>query len=694
MDNLATRNIYIDGLDSTEVSVPESLSYGAEGMEEIRSSMEVLTRVDLDLTYSSEKLLNLDNLLMHVYLLLNDSDTVIEYDDISLESMEMAMKIDLLLAIVKSEVKVLDNFMGTLQTLMVDIRDKISALGDLEETVILVRSKVQDTEETLKQSRDHILEMKMQLAKLHMTSLAFNQNECMLSDSKKFQVSGLYLKPELQLVEKQHILRMLEKSLARELDLEKKLAEMSQNEEDLRLKLQLTEQVALCMEEGAEVIWGRFLEAENMGEVLMGISKEMAGRLQVVQFTLVTAINREQQTNSKLQHYEAQLHLKDLEIGKLCSEVSAASSEVASLKANMSILEKQLRESMCQLEEASTSNETNQEHLAEMENIVESMREAIDVAENRAENAETKISHLTETNLELTEELSFLKGSNDSSSKKLSSLEKQLRDLEFQLQHARASSEASQEQQNMLYRAIWDMETLIDELKQKVSKAESKAENAEEQCLVVTEDNLELKKEVEFLRNRVSCLEMSLEQVTVEKMATAKDITIKSNDITHMVVQLALERERIEQKLYTLTKENQLLVEKLKKAKKVASSILEKKNTINNRKISASLLDSTICSCKETSHDKAAEFPSKDIQNQVEHSLDSTTSVQTEEEAQSHSPTEDNSSSIPKLEAENPLKARHSSRKYFYTSVFILLLSVSATYFLDKKHLIFNVFNG
>lgn len=181
MDNSDTRDIDIDGLESTDVSVPESLSYGTEGMEEIRSSMEVLTRVDLDLTYSSEKLLNLDNLLMHIFLLLSDSDTVIEYDDISLEALEKAMKFDLLLAIVKSEVKVLDNFMGTLQTLMVDIRDKISMLGDLEETVILVRSKVHDTEETLKQSRDHILEMKMQLAKLHMTSLAFNQNEGILS---------------------------------------------------------------------------------------------------------------------------------------------------------------------------------------------------------------------------------------------------------------------------------------------------------------------------------------------------------------------------------------------------------------------------------------------------------------------------------------------------------------------------------
>lgn len=62
-----------------------------------------------------------------------------------------------------------------------------------------------------------------------------------------------------------------------------------------------------------------------------------------------------------------------------------------------------------------------------------------------------------------------------------------------------------------------------------------------------------------------------------------------------------------------MTKENQLLAEKLKKAKKVGSSILDKDSTINNRKISSSLLDSTISSCKEISHNKAAEFPSEDF---------------------------------------------------------------------------------
>lgn len=367
--------------------------------------------------------------------------------------------------------------------------------------------------------------------------------------SKEVKISGIYLKPELQSVEKQHILRMLEKSLARELDFEKKLIETKQNEEDLKLKLRLTEQVALCMEEAAEVIWARFLEAENTAEVLMGISKEMVGRLQVVQFTLDTSINREQDMNCKLQDYAAKLNAKDMEIGKLCSELSAQSSEVATLKANVSLLGEQLRESMSKLEEANTSNETSQEHLVEMESIIESLKETIDVAESRAENAEAKVNQLTETNLELTEEVSFLKGSNDGNAEKLSGLEKQLRDLELQLQHAKASSEASQEQQNMLYSAIWDMETLIDELKQKVSKAEGKTENAEEQCVILSETNLELNKEVEFLRNKVEFLEMSLDQATIENMASAKDISIKSNIVMDMVMQLAVERERIQQKV-------------------------------------------------------------------------------------------------------------------------------------------------
>lgn len=363
---------------------------------------------------------------------------------------------------------------------------------------------------------------------------------------------GSVVKPQLQTAEQRHVLRMLEKSLARELDLEKKLTELKQNEEDLKLKLHLTEQVSFCMEEAAEVVWGRFLEAENAAEVLMGISKELVGRLQIVQFNRNGSIQREDDLKSKLQDCIEQLRAKEATIQKLNiskSQIISENSEITTLREKVNLLEEQLRESMFQLQKANESNEACQEQLREMDYTIDSLKENIYAADNRADTAEAKTAQLTETNLELTEELGLLKGSNDSNTKKVSLLEKQSRELELQLQHAKASSEASQEQQNMLYSAIWDMETLIDELKQKVSRFENKTENAEEQCILLTETNLELNRELDFLRDKLECLETSLSEANVEKLASAKDINIKTNLIMDMVMQLATERERIKKQV-------------------------------------------------------------------------------------------------------------------------------------------------
>jgi hypothetical protein len=56
----------------------------------------------------------------------------------------------------------------------------------------------------------------------------------------------------------------------------------------------------------------------------------------------------------------------------------------------------------------------------------------------------------------------------------------------------------SQEKQSMLYSAIGDMENLIKDLKLKVSKAESRADRAEEKCIILSECNEELKVELNF----------------------------------------------------------------------------------------------------------------------------------------------------------------------------------------------------
>ncbi|KAL3510974.1 hypothetical protein ACH5RR_030375 [Cinchona calisaya] len=509
-----------------------------------------------------------------------------------------------------------------------------------------------------------------QLAKLQMTSLAFNQTEWSsnigVDLSENSEVLGTYLKPQLQSVEQRHILRMLEKTLARELDLEKKLTEIKENEEDIKLKLRLTKQVALCMEEAAEVTWGRFLEAENTSEVLMGISKEMVGRLQIARCNLDKAIQRERDMDFKLQYYVAQSNAKDNdteELNNKSAQLVAETAEAASLRERVKLLEEQLKESVSQLKEAKATNEINQEQLTEMDSIIESMIETIGEVEARAEITAAKVTQLTDTNSELTEELNFLEGSNDSNNKKVSLLKKQSRDLELQLQHARASSETSQEQQNMLYTAIWDMETLIDELKQKVSKAENKTQNEGEQCVLLSEANLELNREVELLRAKMESLETALDQDTVEKMASEKAINIKTNVIMDMVTQLAMERNRINQQFCALTKENKLLKEKLVREKKVEHLILCDDIDHNNKEPPSFRVDSTNTSCVPASCEKAAEFSSislhADFQDQVEKTPKTAAAGHTDIES-STSPDHSNNL-VPKLDDDNVVDMRKTT---------------------------------
>lgn len=329
------------------------------------------------------------------------------------------------------------------------------------------------------------------------------------------QLSDITERKKFQIDDKRQILRMLEKSLARELDLEKKISELQQNEEQLKQKLHYKEQIAFHMEAAAEVVWGRFLEAENSAEVLMGVSKELLNRLQVVQFNLNGSLNRESEAQSKLQDCLEKMK-ENSDTGK-----PNLDAELFSLREKLKLHENKLRESDRKLETATASCKASQEQLLEMEKLVKTLKENCVFAETRALNAEAKITQLTETNLELTEEINYLKGSGNNRDK-MSLLEKQIRDLEIQLQHAKASAEASQEQQNMLYSAIWDMENLIEDLKSKVTKAENKTDHAEEQCIVLSETNFELNQEISLLKTRLGALEASLDQAKREKMPIQK----------------------------------------------------------------------------------------------------------------------------------------------------------------------------
>ncbi|CAN4121983.1 unnamed protein product [Withania somnifera] len=663
-EKLAVRTTDIINPQVMETLLIENHSSEAKDMEEMRSSMEILNIVDLDLAYSDEKLMNLDNLLMRVLACENEVEAIsFENDEISPDSIEKVLTLDNLSTILNSEIRLLDNFIGTLQDLIIEVRQKIPMCREFSELHIIMENKFHDTEELLRQSKERILEMKMQLAKLQMTSFAFNQNEWRhrmnLDLSEINNGSARELKPHAQTVEQRLILRMLEKSLERELDLEKKLTLLKQNEDDLKLKLRLTEQVALCMEEGAEVIWGRFLESENAAEVLMGISKEMVGRLQLVNFNLNGALQREKDFTLKIDNCIGQINAKDITIQNLNScnkQLAAENTEVSCLRDRLKLLEDKLKESESKLLKVNELNEVSEEQLKELECIVESQKEDVNIAEHKAESAEEKVAHLTETNLELHEELDFLKSSNGSNAKKVSILEKQVRELELQLQHAKTSSEVGQEQQNMLYSAIWDMETLIDELKQKVLKAESKTEHEEQQCLILSRANLELTKEVEFLRSRVEGLETSLNQATVEKLASAKDISIKTSFIMDLVVQLAVERERVQKQIFCLAKENKSLKKKLELTKQQPP-----KNVLENGGDDIGLA-SRVASAIATAADSS--------------NRSSKSSVLTNEEP---------NIVVKSEETEVQLQAKQQQHKYIVLAILASLLSTLGFYVFDKR---------
>lgn len=554
----------------------QGVSSNESGAQELESSMKVLTKVDLDLAYSAEKLANLQALMMRLFAQENDLEAMATANNYILADFhEKVLVFNLLSSILDSEVREMDSFMDTLRAEIVDARLTIFSCSHLGELFTAMEEKLYDSEESLKQCQEQVSEVKMLAAKFRRTAIAFAHDnwktDVTMDLSENGQLSNNYATYNMQMPRQQrHNLRMLEKSLSREIDLEKKLTESRQNKEQLKLKLHYTEQVVVRMEEAAEGIWGRFLEAENAAEVLQGISKDLLGRLQLVNFNLNGSLHRESELKSKLQYSLGQLHVKDAALQKLkhiSAENISKDAEISTLREKVMFLEKQLKEYELQLKNANATNESNQEKLGEKESLVESMKESIYREEVKAESALLKVAELTGTNVELTEEMNFLKGSVSNAEKKVGILEKQLRDVEIQLQNAKASSEASQEQQNMLYSAIWDMETLIEDLKSKVSKAENKTETAEEQCIMLSESNIELNAEITDLRARMEYLQSSLDLANNAKLATAKELNTRIKFIMDMAMQLAIERERIQKQLHVLTMDKKLLVEKLWDAK-------------------------------------------------------------------------------------------------------------------------------
>ncbi|XP_066362090.1 WPP domain-interacting tail-anchored protein 1-like isoform X2 [Miscanthus floridulus] len=626
------------------------------------SNVEILSRIELDIAFASEKLLNLEMLVMEIARQATDFEpTTLEDESISSETAENAFELDILYGILDAEVKELHNLISSLQA---DIKS-IEHQDYEEESGGKVKARMDAAKLSLKQMQELIADIRNESAKFEKAIVFSHDKEAVGCDN-----GHLSYQTGTQ-TEDQHgnVLHMLEKSIASELDLEKKLSDSLSVIEDLRLKLHHQEEEIYFLEESTETVSGRMFEAENASDLLFGTSKELINRPNNMQFHVSALKCTKDDLKSKLEQSLTKLSFLENSPDKVEKESDKVEAGSPSLQDKIQELEKQLNESNFQLQLSLASAETRQEEqnslqseLSTMENTIKNIKVDVSRAESRAQNAEIRCMQLTVANIELNGELDALKSEK---SDKANLLEKKLTESNTQLEHAKAAVDAIVEQQGMLKCTMSDMEHIIEDLKGKVSKAETRAESAESKCTRLTDTNLELSEELAFLRGRVESLENSLREANHAKVSTAKDIGVRTKIITDLVRKLALERERLHLQVATLTKKNKMLVKKCKED--INGSIqMSKKATSNRTEFQSTKKAEEICPDSLPSQ-TVVQKPSDPIDNDE---------VKTQSPSQDVSTSEDDSTLDDIHETVRTLEPSLLNRKYTFVVYLVLLAAV------------------
>uniref|UniRef100_A0A0E0JG34 WIT1/2 N-terminal helical bundle domain-containing protein n=1 Tax=Oryza punctata TaxID=4537 RepID=A0A0E0JG34_ORYPU len=583
IDTLKTKKKARDHMDTESIQdggdyLRENILLSGEDDRNGESIAEIQTRVDLGIAFGSEKLLNLEMLLMEIAHRATEIEPLmLDAESISTESVKRVSEFDLLHCILDSEVKELEKLVDSIE---VDIGNAEKMVDSDEDSASEVNSKLQDAAVSLNQMQDLISAIRRQSANFEKVIDPSHDNSG-ASEDGGYENGHVSSRSAVPAEEQRNTLQMLNQSIASELDLGKKLHDSESVMEELKLKLHHVEHESYFLEESVEAISERMFAAENASELFLGASKELIGKVNTIQFHLSASIRREGDLKSKLEQSLTESNgsnstlenmKQDTEkvIWEAMPSQAQPDSEFLNLQDKIQHLEEWMRESKSGLPLTIASTGPNEvdkaqnmprSEMSTFENIVSDIKDAVFRAESRTQNAEAQCKQLSHTNIQLDEELKSLKSQG---SDRAGLLEEKLKESETQLQHAKASIEAIVEQHSMFKSSMSDMEQVIDDLKEKYLKAETRAENAESKCTLLTDTNLELSEELSFLRGRVESLENSLCRANQLKMSAAKYIGIKTKTITDLVAKLALERERLHLQIVTLTKKNRVLVQKCK----------------------------------------------------------------------------------------------------------------------------------
>ncbi|XP_078170979.1 WPP domain-interacting tail-anchored protein 1-like isoform X3 [Carex rostrata] len=359
--------------------------------------METITRIQHDLAYSSDKVMNLQILQMEVASRSGQIDSL-SLDTDSLpdnESVPKAFELDILSAYLNSEVKQLEEFVGFLKEDIVEVKNHLvgeEPANAMVEKMVQAETAMEDLQQLLSDLSAGSAKFKGTLDLLGDPS---RSSEVSSPDSGHLSLEGKILSPRKQ----RKVLQMLEKSIARELDLEEKLSEAKSIEDDLKFKLRKVERESHFLEKSVESLLAKAFVAETTSDLHLCTSKDIVAKL-----------NSAEQVNLlKVQLLENGLRERENKIDDLSGKLGEQMENNIKLERKVKDLENQLEHSNAALEAVKENENMLNCTVSDMDTLIRDLKGKIAKAETRADKAETRCTGLTETNAELNEEVGFLR---------------------------------------------------------------------------------------------------------------------------------------------------------------------------------------------------------------------------------------------------------------------------------------------
>ncbi|GJX63981.1 WPP domain-interacting tail-anchored protein 1-like protein [Tanacetum coccineum] len=333
----------------------------ADTFQELESVGEVVTRFELDMACVCEKLANLNLLLMHMETLESDFEVFVSDTNPNTSDLEVkALEFDFLFGFLTSEVSVLETLISDFQADKSNMQEFISSSKLLGEPSTEQEDMLQDSEKSLQQSLDQLVEIKTRASMFEKNLSRFAAGETRIdkdgsAGSSNNDLPELKDKMNLQTVEHQrHIIRMLEKSLEREIDFEKRVSESNQIEEALTMRLHATEQEVLLAEEETAVALEKSYEADHASAILMGISKELLSKINKLPPDIKKSGFEHQESKESLEAKDLKRQIVEAErrannAEAKCKLLSETSNELKGSCEKMVLLEQKLKDTKVKL---------------------------------------------------------------------------------------------------------------------------------------------------------------------------------------------------------------------------------------------------------------------------------------------------------------------------------------------------------